>query len=124
MKHFEEWLLKAEHDLLSAQALSAEKHNLYDTAVYHTQQAAEKALKAFLVAHNKEIPKTHNVRLLLTQCCLIQDNLELLAQNVITVAPYDTLYRYPADSLSPSLQQTQAAIISASEILKTIKELL
>ncbi|MBF0282593.1 MAG: HEPN domain-containing protein, partial [Zetaproteobacteria bacterium] len=42
----EQWLLKANSDLNSAKALLS--LDLRDTGVYHCQQAAEKALKAYL----------------------------------------------------------------------------
>lgn len=42
------WLAKAQHDLGSAQLLANNANPYFDTAIYHCQQAAEKALKAFL----------------------------------------------------------------------------
>jgi HEPN domain-containing protein len=47
MTLLEQWLYKAEEDLGSAQHLLS--GNFYSTAVYHTQQAAEKAFKAYYV---------------------------------------------------------------------------
>lgn len=46
MEIHEEWLFKANSDLESAKVLL--KNNLLDTAIYHTQQSAEKALKGYL----------------------------------------------------------------------------
>jgi HEPN domain-containing protein len=43
MTLLEQWLYKAEEDLGSAQHLL--NGNFYGTAIYHTQQAAEKLLK-------------------------------------------------------------------------------
>jgi HEPN domain-containing protein len=43
MTLLEQWLFKAEQDLGSAQLLLDGK--FYGTAIYHTQQAAEKAFK-------------------------------------------------------------------------------
>jgi hypothetical protein len=40
------WLAKARSDLRSAAILSTAESPLYDTAIYHCQQAAEKAVKA------------------------------------------------------------------------------
>ena len=42
------WLTKAQHDLASARVLAASAEPLLDTAIYHCQQAAEKAVKGFL----------------------------------------------------------------------------
>jgi HEPN domain-containing protein len=55
-KKFEigQWLIKANNDLRSAEQLFKAEPPLLDTAVYHCQQAAEKALKAYLTL--QEIP--------------------------------------------------------------------
>jgi HEPN domain-containing protein len=59
------WLNKARHDLKSAQRLGAGADPLYDTAVFHCQQAAEKAVKACLVFYDQVFGKTHDLRLLI-----------------------------------------------------------
>jgi len=43
------WLAKARHDLDSARKLAAGDEPIFDTAIYHCQQAAEKPLKGLLV---------------------------------------------------------------------------
>ena len=43
------WLTKATSDLRSAKVLASAEDPVLDTAIYHCQQAAEKAVKAFLV---------------------------------------------------------------------------
>ena len=43
----EDWLLKAERDLDTAKVLL--ENAFHDTAIYHTQQCAEKALKGYCV---------------------------------------------------------------------------
>ena len=50
-----EWIEKAERDLASALRLLDGTPPYLDTAVYHCQQAGEKALKAFLVAREQRI---------------------------------------------------------------------
>jgi len=42
------WLVKAWHDLAAARKLAGGPDAYLDVAIYHCQQAAEKALKAFL----------------------------------------------------------------------------
>ena len=52
-----QWLAKAHSDLRAAEvAIGAD---LAEVAVYHCQQAAEKALKAFLVFRQEPFRKTH-----------------------------------------------------------------
>lgn len=43
------WMIKAQRDLASARVLAASDPPLLDTAMYHCQQAAEKAVKGYLV---------------------------------------------------------------------------
>ena len=50
MDKHELWLAKAASDLrLVALALKNNDEAVFESAIYHTQQAAEKSLKAFLV---------------------------------------------------------------------------
>lgn len=48
---------------------------LYDICVYHAQQCAEKALKAYLTLRMKEIEKSHNLLLLVENCIVHGHNL-------------------------------------------------
>ncbi len=56
MTLLQQWLSKAEEDLGSAKLLLL--GSFYGTAIYHTQQVAEKALKAYCVYISIPIPKT------------------------------------------------------------------
>jgi HEPN domain-containing protein len=58
------WLIKAIHDLAVSKKLKTDEEQYLDVAIYHCQQAAEKAIKRFLVLHGKEFPKTHDLRFL------------------------------------------------------------
>ena len=59
------WLIKSQHDLGSARRLMEGDEPYLDTAVYHCQQAVEKALKAFLTYHDIVFEKTHDLTELL-----------------------------------------------------------
>jgi len=63
-----QWLVKARHDIESANVLAAHPHLLRDTAVYHCQQAAEKALKGYLTWVDSPFQKIHDLTALLAQC--------------------------------------------------------
>lgn len=52
------WLAKADRELASARRLLDGNPPYLDTAVYHCQQAAEKALKALLTAIETRYPRT------------------------------------------------------------------
>lgn len=55
------WLTRASHDLQAARTLAAGKEPLLDTAIYHCQQAAEKAVKGWLQSQDNPFPKTHDI---------------------------------------------------------------
>ena len=69
MHTHEEWLSKAKSDLRSAKTLLASDDDLVlDGAIYHTQQCAEKSLKAYLDYNKHKLEKTHNLVVLIGFC--------------------------------------------------------
>lgn len=53
------WIEKADEDIASARLLATAEPPLLGIAAYHCQQAAEKLLKAVLVASGRPVRKTH-----------------------------------------------------------------
>lgn len=68
LREVRQWIAKAGRDLRSAKRLFSDTPPLLDTAAYHCQQAAEKALKAFLAMHDIPFQKTHLLAPLVLQC--------------------------------------------------------
>lgn len=66
------WLIKSSRDLLCARELADASKPLLDSAVYHCQQAAEKAVKGFLIYHDTRFDKTHDIGLLAGQAAVIE----------------------------------------------------
>ena len=63
------WLSKAELDLkAAAHDISAPAGALWGDVMFHAQQAAEKAMKAFLAWHDVPFRRTHNLEELGQQC--------------------------------------------------------
>lgn len=54
-----EWLRFAQDDLRSAEVLLKEK--IFNEVCFHSQQCAEKAMKALIVAKGDVVPKTHRL---------------------------------------------------------------
>ncbi len=119
MKPYEEWLLKADHDLKSAEILV--NSELLDTSIYHTQQCAEKALKSFLVYNEQEIEKTHHLKPILEKCIAIDENFINLIDDAIFLSPFATGFRYPDDWMMPDLEDVEQAILSARKIYEFVK---
>ncbi len=118
----EEWLFKAAQDLQSSKILLHSDQLLLDIAVYHTQQCAEKALKAFLVFHTQEISKIHDLRILLEKGIYFDTSLEDIYDDCLILNPFSTLYRYPEGDLMPSKSEVVEAVKSAENILTIIRE--
>jgi HEPN domain-containing protein len=116
-----QWLLKADHDLGSAKLLAGGATAYPDTAVYHCQQAAEKALKAFLTLQDEIFPKTHDLSALLDRCVALEPTLETLRDMAEILTPYATAFRYPGPLLEPSPDEVIEAIAAAELVLKDIR---
>jgi len=73
------WLRKVETDLRSADADLAADPPIPEDVLFHSQQAVEKAIKAYLTLHQIPFRKTHDLRLLVKSCaaCRPVDRLRL-----------------------------------------------
>jgi len=63
---YSHFLLFAQEDLKSAEVLF--KEEIFNQACFHSQQAAEKSLKAFIKTRKRTAPKIHNLSELLNIC--------------------------------------------------------
>ncbi len=78
------WLRKADLDLrAAAHALSAPEAAFSADAVFHAQQAAEKALKAFLAWHDVPFGKTHDLEKLGRHCRALDRTLEAVVNPAV-----------------------------------------
>jgi HEPN domain-containing protein len=82
--------------------------------LYHCQQAAEKALKGFLVWHDQPFPKTHDLGRLGTQVVDVDPTLEPLIDEVVEFTKYAWMFRYPCDADEPS-------VTDAAEVLHKVR---
>jgi HEPN domain-containing protein len=92
-----QWLEKAEGDYkTSGHLLPAGKEHL-EAVTFHSQQASEKYLKALLVWHQIEFPKTHDLDLLLTLVSSREPELATSLADAGILTPYGVEYRYPGE---------------------------
>ncbi len=112
------WLIRARNDLANAEFTAEHRDDLLDTAVYHCQQAAEKAMKAFLVSEGLSIPKTHDVGKLVQLATADNAGFATLQSIADALTPFATAFRYPADDEAPmpSVQQAGEALAAARRI--------
>ena len=89
------WMVKAWRDLETARRATTGEPPFYDIAGYHCQQAAEKAVKAFLVYHGKPYEKTHDIEVLVDLAREIDSKFSELTDAADALTPYATRFRYP-----------------------------
>jgi len=76
------WVAKAQRDLASAFRLLEGDQPYLDTAVYHCQQAAEKALKGFLAAQDQPLLRVHDLVLLIDECTCLDESFGQLVRPI------------------------------------------
>jgi HEPN domain-containing protein len=87
-----------------------------DSAVYHLQQGAEKALKGFLVFHEQPISKTHNLVVLALQAGDLDEDFLAWRVQVTGLTPYASEFRYLDSHLEPTPKEFEAALRAAREL--------
>ena len=92
-----QWLARADEDLSVARHLLAERLSNYGAIGFHAQQAAEKFLKAFLVVHQVEFPKTHDIGRLLDLVASVDVALAHVLSPAVQLTDYGVDVRYPGD---------------------------
>lgn len=115
MLEHERWLKIVKEDLAAAKVLL--RAELFSSVVYHSQQAAEKSFKAFLVSRDRPVIKTHDLLKLLELCIAIDSDFQKKFDAAEYVNPFSTKFRYPDDFSVPDLQKAKIAIKHAQSIM-------
>jgi len=106
----QQWLNKGNDDLRSAEYLSTMHHPTPDEVIcYLCQQSSEKYLKGFLVLHDIEPQKTHDLKELMEMCEKINSNFVNLLPQLNVLTDYAVLPRYP-NELGITNEHMKAAI--------------
>ena len=117
-----QWLDKAQSDLLNVDNNLKSEKIPFDTVCFHCQQAAEKMLKAYLVANQKPYPVSHDLLLILEQIRAIDPGSEKLRETLTLLMPYAVEIRYPDDYYMPSAEDAAEARQAAAKIYDWLKE--
>lgn len=103
MKHpredAERWMEQAQHDLQSARN-NLEKVSFYSDACFMSEQAAQKALKAYLFFKGQRYIPIHSVRELANLCTHYEQAFKKVVEYGTVLDRYYILTRYP-DALAP-----------------------
>jgi HEPN domain-containing protein len=92
-----EWLRLAARDLRLAELALADVPPLAGEALYHAQQAAEKALKGFLVNSGVVYPLTHDLRKLPELCAGVVAGLAAALIPAAGLRQFAVRFRYPGE---------------------------
>jgi HEPN domain-containing protein len=112
----QEWLMFANNDLISARHLFEDLYpKQTNIAVYLCQQCAEKALKAFLVLHDRDPPKIHDLEKLIHLCETIDTSFSEIELHCKKINPYGAASRYPREIFIDEVT-AQALIERAHEV--------
>ena len=88
------FVAKARHDL-SAAGLLLVREELADVVCFHAQQAAEKALKAALVAAGRQPLRTHDLPRLLDELVVVDERWEEIRVSCEALSDFAVSPRYP-----------------------------
>ena len=117
-----EWLAKAEEDYSVAAGLLRRRKVPADSVCFHSQQAAEKLMKAVLQEHGVHFGKTHDLEGLLRLCTTVAPPLTILVADAQLLNDYAVRYRYPG--IDATVRQARSAVKAAQRFRRTVLPLL
>ena len=92
------WLFRASQDIRTIENnFKDDPEFLASVNCYLAQQAAEKILKAFLLAKGKALPKTHDLLFLAKKCSEMTSQIHVLQEDLELLNLYSIEARYPGD---------------------------
>jgi HEPN domain-containing protein len=116
------WLAKADLDLRAADLeLASPDAALWGDVTFHAQQAAEKALKAFLAWHDRPFRKTHSIEELGRACTTIVPGLTPAIDAAVPLTEYAWKFRYPGDVAEPTREEAERAVALARSLVDQVR---
>ena len=124
IKIVRQWIRLAEHDLREAEhALLEPEDPAYEISCFHAQQAAEKYLKAFLIANNISIQSTHDLVRLIKQSPAAKQ-IDVSLEDLAHLTPYAVNSRYPGVDVPENREDAEFAIRIAQKVCDAVRKLL
>lgn len=121
--YIENWLFKAREDISVMKRLSDSGIEFYTSTIcFHAQQAVEKYLKTFLIYHDVDFPRTHDVDFLIDECRKIDD--ENFNVDLKSLTEFGVSVRYPDDFFIPGVNETKEYIDIANGISEIVENLI
>jgi HEPN domain-containing protein len=116
------WVAMAEEDYLLARSALRRKKPLRYGGCFHTQQCAEKYLKAVLVFREQAFPKTHDLLALSDLCAQAGVVIPIDPDELDRLSAYAVQVRYPGDE--PTLEETHHAMEITRAVRRFVRRFL
>jgi HEPN domain-containing protein len=118
-----DWLKKADEDFQFAVMNLREQKPFCAQICFHFHQAAEKYLKAYVVANDLEFIKVHDLPLLLTICSSKDSSLDILRDACEYLYAFYIETRYPVHwPTNFSYEEAEKALKAADQVRSVIKK--
>jgi len=116
-----QWLARAEEDFGVARHLLSSRGSYWTSAGFHAQQAAEKFLKAVLVHHQIEFPKTHDLGELLELLARADAALAGSLRDATALNPFGVDARYPGELPQATQHDAKTAVELAARVRDAVR---
>jgi HEPN domain-containing protein len=101
-------------------ARSAPQAALWGDVLFHSQQAAEKSMKALLAWHDAPFRKTHNLEELGQRCVALDATHGAIAGQAAPLTEYAWKFRYPGEPYEPEREEAEQALATARNVYNAI----
>jgi HEPN domain-containing protein len=118
-KETRNWLEIAKRDLEAGRKLVSTP-DLSAQASFFSQQAAEKALKGFLLWHQERFKKDHDLRYLGGLALKKDPTLTTVIDEATLLNPYAVTFRYPGEEVGPTQEDAEDALKIAEKLFNEI----
>ena len=115
------WIARAKQDLLSIKNNLAAEEIPWNAVVFHAQQAAEKYLKALLIARGAPPERTHVLTSLLVACLELDASFQELGSDCRFLDRHGMSARYPDSSGDMTEHTGRLAIEAGARICSSIQ---
>jgi HEPN domain-containing protein len=116
-----EWVDKGESDFDAAElTLRGRESPIIDAVCFHSQQCAEKYLKAYLQEHLVRFERRHELIPLLELCLTVDREFEILRESLQSLEQYAVMIRYPG--LIVPAEMAERAFESAKHIREYVRD--
>lgn len=121
VRNTRQWLAHARDDLeLAENAVREGTRPFMRDAAFHSQQAAEKALKAFLTWRDLPFPRVQDWEDIGARCLQADASLQSLVDRVAQLTQYAWRFRYPGEPCEPAPEEVRQALLLARETFEAI----